>query len=182
MGDVIRRNWNAQHPDEEKHPLVPNPFITKDGERVYFTDTEYGEFSRRAGQIADQLVSLNYHGDGRNPNEDDMEVVTDALRLGRARARAEYEGKEDVVPVDEAAAAIFKQQNYQRIENITAGWKTDKARARGEADIARLQSFGFSFDDAAMLLRESWRAKGRKFSGSAFSTRMRNLRQRYGGR
>lgn len=186
MGDVIRRHWNAQHLNDERHPLVPNPWYKREGKTVFMSDEEYTAFSRRAGQIADTLVKLNYRGDGGNPTDSDMDLVTDALRKSRSHVKDEMEGKIDTkLPVREAASTIFRKQNASRVLRLTDNFVVDgkdrpeRRRAANET-IDRFKHLGFTPQDVREILDSHWRDEERSFRTAAYSQRLRRIGERYG--
>jgi hypothetical protein len=90
--DVAQRaiiNWNLQNPDKAYNPDAPDRYYTRGGTKVYMSDQEYAEFTKRAGEYAKNSVGWV---DAVNPSEDDLKQIQKAIEEGRAQARSELFG------------------------------------------------------------------------------------------
>jgi len=82
-------NWNAQHPEDERHPLPPRKsYKDAAGEERYMTDAQYHQFLTLAGRAASMIAEVEL-GDVENPSAADIERIEAALRDGRKLAKAQ---------------------------------------------------------------------------------------------
>ncbi len=88
VGDRVLLQWNAQHAGtgKEKYPRPLLKNMTYRGEKRNFTDRQYNEYAKLAGQIATQIVSSSSL-EVNNPTERDIDIITDSLKRARKLAR-----------------------------------------------------------------------------------------------
>lgn len=87
-GDRVILAWNNQNPDNEYNPSPHAYHYQVKGQTKYWSDEDYAEFCRLAGERARELVETNYLNVDR-PTEADLDKIKKAITAGRKWARAQ---------------------------------------------------------------------------------------------
>lgn len=88
IGDRMIMNWNSQHPDGERNPVQPRPYLTIAGQKRWLNDGERRQFLELSGRLADIRVQQNakfYNVE--NPTESDMKNLGRILERTREQAK-----------------------------------------------------------------------------------------------
>jgi hypothetical protein len=88
VGDRVILNWNAQNPNDEKHPIPPRPVYTVDKKQRQMTEEQYTQFLTLSGKAASHLMEAMADSiDVDKPSEVQMGMVTQVLSNARREAK-----------------------------------------------------------------------------------------------
>lgn len=92
MVDRMILNFNNENPDDTWYPTSPQPYYTKNGEKVWMNDTTYHQFQIAAGTEALHQISISVEAQRSSdpeafnpakPKADEMKLIRKAIDRGR---------------------------------------------------------------------------------------------------
>jgi hypothetical protein len=123
VGDRVLLKWNAKHAEspKAKYPRAPKKNMQYEGKTMTFSDSQYHEYAKLAGQVAKQLVAtVNLNVD--NPTETDIDLILNSITRAKAVAREilgpKFFGK-GLVRADYTITDIAEEIRDRQIKSFT---------------------------------------------------------------